>query len=612
MLHIECVQKSMGCLGAEGFFVPQSRSAQRALEPVLVQVVGPFLGVSCPGSIRIVIGLPHLAPKRFECILLDESDAVKDRKFADKRCGLFNVYSFDFNGLTPDAVYSYRFEADGAPIDLQGGLTCTDCRFRATKEFSQEDAFLLVSCHNPFEIKKGSADDGWAMWRRLREQVETDRSIQFLVLGGDQVYNDDVEVEYLERIKRSPDDKKLQDKVRERFIRQYQIFWENLDYRKVMARIPSIAMWDDHDITDGWGGRPESFDETEIIEPWRQYFFLAKEAFLAYQASRNPSPLAGLPNGPLSFLHDFGPNRIYMLDHRAERNSAKRILWSKEHRELFFDSLLTIPDSIERVFVLCPTVPFRTNFDEDRRLGTLSKHLFVYVQEMEKRKKLRKFLRHVLCLLPILWVGSLAAVFLDYMGIVNLSWPYIELGRLLLLEGLVVFFFWLFLFAIAGTAELILRVPELPRLTDDLEDGLSADGNRGSLKEILRHLFELRIQRGKQVAILSGDIHLAGVTEIIDLRQNNAVSILQVVSSPIACQPMPKAVEGFSTTTSEMVLGDELSRSPFARNIFYTSKRNFAQIIPARIQDRSNLPPFYFYLEGHRVALAIPSTFLPQ
>ena len=107
--------------------------------------------------------------------------------------------------------------------------------------------------------------------------------------------------------------------------------------------------------------------------------------------------------------------------------------------------------------------------------------------------------------------------------------------------------------------------------------------------------------------ILSGDIHLGGLTEIIDTRDDNKASILQIVSSPIAYKPMPKVVEGLTTTTSEMVLRECSNEERlFARNIFYISKRNFVQIIPDKMNEGKGIK---FFLEGHQLPLVFPKKF---
>ena len=149
------------------------------------------------------------------------------------------------------------------------------------------------------------------------------------------------------------------------------------------------------------------------------------------------------------------------------------------------------------------------------------------------------------------------------------------------------------------------EMPHLPDLSDDMEDGLSSGSNMESLKEIMECLTGLS-KRGKEVFILSGDIHLGGLTEIIDTRQDPRTQILQVVSSPISNKPMPKVVEGLTTTTSEMVIRESDSEKRlFARNIFYSSKRNFVQLFPDK---KENAIAFHF--EGYEFPVVFPKRFV--
>ncbi len=100
---------------------------------------------------------------------------------------------------------------------------------------------------------------------------------------------------------------------------------------------------------------------------------------------------------------------------------------------------------------------------------------------------------------------------------------------------------------------------------------------------------------------------MSGLTEIIDTRDEKKISILQIVSSPIAYKPMPKVVEGLTTTTSELILREKTDNERlFARNIFYVSKRNFAQIIPEKINEGKGIR---FFLEGHQWPLVFPKRF---
>lgn len=569
---------------------PDTVSSQKGRSASL-GIVGPFLGPRGPGKIRIVIGLLKEAGS-IQCSLL-LGQTVVDSKTVEPGFGVFKSFAFDFEGLTEGKKYNYRFErSKGGDVDLEG-IGVEDCYFIAPGNFSEDDSFILMSCHNPYEIDKNTKNP-WVMWDRLLGKIESDNSIKLLVLGGDQVYNDDVEGEFMSELREDEaarkHDPNLDQKLRERFARQYQVFWENPSYRKVLARIPSIAIWDDHDITDGWGGRPESYKKksAEFRPEWARYFKIAQEAFDAYQAVRNPQPLVGVPENVRTFCSDFGCNRIYMMDFRTEKCSKESRLWGPDHKKVFLNSIARVPDSIKRVFFLSPVVPLRTDFDIDKKLTGWANMLFKFWRWKEQNP----WLASKLWLFPA-WLGWFWLVFTWF------NHPMIAAAIFVLAAVTSVLFLVLTAFQ---------NIPELPRLTDDLEDSLGAECNRETLKEILNALFGLKANGGKEVVVLSGDIHLCGMTEIIEGEGDAAHSIAQVVSSPISYKPTPPAVEGFTTSTEEIDVGVSGPVRHYARNIFYTSRRNFAQIFPGRLGDAAQRP-FVFYLEGHERPLKVPHCF---
>lgn len=67
---------------------------------------------------------------------------------------------------------------------------------------------------------------------------------------------------------------------------------------KAMQSIPTLMMWDDHEIRDGWGSHG---DETE--GHWPGYLKRAKAAFLAYEAQRNPGFSPGMDAADFEFRY---------------------------------------------------------------------------------------------------------------------------------------------------------------------------------------------------------------------------------------------------------------------------------------------------------------------
>src|SRR5690606_28805611 len=97
----------------------------------------------------------------------------------------------------------------------------------------------------------GSKEQRFAMWERLFSIISSPdgENIKLLIQGGDQVYHDDIEKTCLSLLSSETID---EDAITAEVVRIYQHFYGPSHYRKILARIPSVAMLDDHDITDGW------------------------------------------------------------------------------------------------------------------------------------------------------------------------------------------------------------------------------------------------------------------------------------------------------------------------------------------------------------------------
>ncbi|MDX1656876.1 MAG: alkaline phosphatase family protein, partial [Candidatus Competibacteraceae bacterium] len=99
-------------------------------------------------------------------------------------------------------------------------------------------------------------------WRHLARQHEH-TPYQLLIQGGDQVYADALwkEVSQLHRWCRLSWRRQLQAdftpamarEVGDFYFRHYCWLWSQPDLAPLLASIPSLMMWDDHDIFDGWG-----------------------------------------------------------------------------------------------------------------------------------------------------------------------------------------------------------------------------------------------------------------------------------------------------------------------------------------------------------------------
>jgi hypothetical protein len=186
--------------------------------------------------------------------------------------------------------------------------------------------FAYASC-NGFSAAKLLAQnqDPYGMWRRLR--AEHERSpYHLLAMGGDQIYADAIweqpwmeaynELDHAEAVRA-----KLPPGQEERLERFYELLylrqWRRPEVAEVMARVPSIMMWDDHDIFDGWGSFPRAQQESDTF---RAIYRAASRAFEIFQLRAvGRENLLGHAGGTYDFELSVAGTTFLVLDNRSRR-----------------------------------------------------------------------------------------------------------------------------------------------------------------------------------------------------------------------------------------------------------------------------------------------------
>lgn len=518
----------------------------RLTNPLSIQqtaVIGPQLGLcNRENAILVTVALPEQdSIGELVCVLVDEHSAELRSNPTQPLHPIFRNYVFEFDNLKPGKKYHYKFFHSGSTeLHLEGGLTYSDCWFYAPVFNDGGDKFVLLSCNNPFHSGFESRDDQFRMWKLLNDRIADYADIKLIVQGGDQVYNDRIEELYIKKLEKQVEDLVFITEFRQQIIRNYQDFYSDLNYRKILARIPSVAMLDDHDITDGWGGRDEIFDkkDTAKITPhWAKFFEITYEAFKAFQACKNPKVPHPFSDKAATTYLDMGNNRLFLMDYRSEKNFFQKRLISEDHENKI---LKTIRETSKRIFILSPVVPARIDPQFEEGLGwfTSSARLLnkVLQETLDKRKtKIKKWKW---------WTKVLEFLFLASAGV--------------------------------------------GAFADDIYDSLSATTNKPYFLRLMKASYDAMRSYSNEVVVLSGDIHTGGLSEIF---VSDKV-IPQIVSSPIGYEPMNKVVKGVTTTESERTVDGGDVTITF-RNIFFRSKRNFAIITPGRLHETDGVE-FHF------------------
>jgi phosphodiesterase/alkaline phosphatase D-like protein len=502
-----------------------------AMPPTDSHLLGPFIGNVTASAATIWIQIPNLVKNETRTVFVTLHEGAVDTTAAtagviNATYDALNVGVVRFDGLKPDTVYFYQLWTDAehkAALDTNG-LGEGDLHFQTLPidGFNDQMDFLLMSCHDP-EASPNDGANGFAVWARMPDIIKENQNVRFAILAGDQIYADDKEAELL----KEPDLRKQQ----ELYLGVYQKFWDNVFYRKVLCSLPAYLMWDDHDITDGWGSRVDSFrkDQPDVFkDDWLRLFEAAKSTFGQMQASRNPEPLPqSAANKSYDFCFKIGRAGFVVPDLRSNRNVHLPRIMLPEQLDAIREWVNANRKDLDVLFFVS-TVVF--SHEAPQVTGLILKIWFVVLSFVGWLKKLRVMNKY----------------------------------RLLFDKN-------------------------IGDLRDDINDSWGARVNRLETDRVLDFLFELQNPpspaEALNVVILSGDIHTPGYSTIYSAEPGHQAKavIPHIVASPVAYAPLHWLGEAifrhFSTTIE---LGDkkaytaQVSHHFCLRNVVVISFRKFA------------------------------------
>lgn len=197
----------------------------------------------------------------------------------------------------------------------------------------QKPRIAYGSCNGfslPGDMRKIA--DKNALWKDVI--VEHARlPFDLLLMGGDQIYADQLwdlvpelrrfnELTRARRI-RKPAGSTLPNSLERFFLTTYRDRFGTDAAAEAFASIPTLMMWDDHDIFDGWG----SYSPEEQASPiFQAIFTIARRAFALFQLQSDPDTVSWprLPNqNAFNALLRFGTTAILVLDLRSERTQRQ-------------------------------------------------------------------------------------------------------------------------------------------------------------------------------------------------------------------------------------------------------------------------------------------------
>ncbi|WP_412505304.1 alkaline phosphatase D family protein [Roseovarius sp. SYSU LYC5161] len=254
-------------------------------------------------------------------------------------------------GLT---AWRYLFDL---PDDRMASYALEGQRYEVAADLTGDLRIGYVSCNGEEhgDIRRDPGERN-AMWCRLAEEHGV-APLNLLLHGGDQIYAD--EVTQAHALTRGwPDDVPLhpdgatlrgaREALRAAFFRRYTALYALPGFADLAARVPSLAMWDDHDICDGWGSLPGGVCDSEAGQV---LFGAAREAFLVFQQGAAPDRLPDGAGGgsTLGRRADLPGLSVLAPDLRSERR-RDRIMGPQGWRR--FENWLSGGDLPRRVLLM--------------------------------------------------------------------------------------------------------------------------------------------------------------------------------------------------------------------------------------------------------------------
>jgi hypothetical protein len=181
---------------------------------------------------------------------------------------------------------SYRFDAISPAIEWR----MDDVKDVLVPARGALPRCAFFSCNGMSHLKSwATLDRPFALWEELRRQQEQDAGFHMLIGGGDQLYTDSlwytnpalVRFQKLSREQRlrGPIPDGLEAELLRDYVNAYVERWNEHGIGPMLARVPGLYTWDDHDIMDGWG----SLEELQDSPTLRALYGAAAVAFEAFQ-----------------------------------------------------------------------------------------------------------------------------------------------------------------------------------------------------------------------------------------------------------------------------------------------------------------------------------------
>lgn len=283
--------------------------------------VGPILGVESDTLYTLCFSTePDV--KFAEWVI--DGNSIKCKQVAETPSSVVWRAEHKVTAVKDAKTLTYQVLADGDAARCQNDRT--EWTFYSPGK-SEQPKFAYMSCNGFSSLDlMHKTQEPYLLWQKLQAEHEK-TPFSMMLMGGDQLYADSI-WSSVTKLKEwnglSLDDKKkrtatvpMRDQIDRFYDTLYQERWNDPSMSLMLATVPSVMMWDDHDIFDGWGSFPKELHECDVFQ---SIFGFAKKYFEIFQIrSKNNTSLLDKAADHYAFAVKFRGYNILALDNRTER-----------------------------------------------------------------------------------------------------------------------------------------------------------------------------------------------------------------------------------------------------------------------------------------------------
>lgn len=263
-------------------------------------IVGPVVGKVTENSARILLEASENTTVDGFAIAMVGQTTAPIQATVDLKRGIPGILRF--RGLKPNTRYIIYFS----------GIRAQPATF---KTFSKDHSRMnigVVSCNKPGCCQETD------LWGDLYHRYVKTGEMDLLLHVGDQVYGDEAYSKAVRKLEgRRVGTKAQQHHILELYREIYRTNWGFETTRQVLASVPSLMMWDDHEIRDDWGSLPG--DKNPNSQAYH-IGTLARQVYREYQRQLWDDDVIP-PAGQLEdHYHAWGDIGVLFVDQRGGRS----------------------------------------------------------------------------------------------------------------------------------------------------------------------------------------------------------------------------------------------------------------------------------------------------